>query len=452
VRELFEIGKSGLLSSNKALNVVSHNIANAGTEGYSRQRVDLAPVDFKRGGFSNGIGVSVEQITRLRNDILDTQIQQQETNLGSLNERLFVFSQLESVFSAQAGADLDKMIYNFFDAFNELASQPENRSYRDNIVQLAQNMVAKFKSITSSLDSVKTTVVDGARGQTGEINKLLSEIASLNLNITRGNAQGKPDNFSLDMQTKKLTDLSRLVDFSTARSELGSLELRIGGVVVVRDDRADTISPEIDLGNNVFRLRLSNGVALDRVGGTLGERIDLFKNDLPAIQAQIDAIAKEMASKVNEVHRTGYGLTNSTGINFFNPDSTSASNMSINASILSDPRLIAASGSANAPGNNQIAIKLANLTNADVFNGRSFGQQALFIASSIGTELSQTRTSIETADATKRLLTNQQEAIAGVNVDEELANMIKFQNAYQASARVLTAATEMMNTLLTMGA
>lgn len=450
MKELLEIGKSGLLTSNRQISVTSHNISNAGTEGYSRQRVDTSPVDFKRGGFSIGIGVEVDQITRLRSEILTGQIQQSETQLGELTEKEFILSQVQGLLNNQSDGNLDNLVYAFFDAFNALSVQPENLSLRDDVIRKANNLTAKFKTITEGLDEIETVAVDGAKNQAAEINSILKEVAALNLSITRGGARGTPDNNSLDLQDRRLTQLSKLVDFSYTRSDTGAVEVKIGGIVVVRDDRFETINPEIDLGNNVFRLRLSNGVALDRVGGTLGTRIDAFKTLIPEIQDQLDTLAATIATETNDLHKTGFGLDDTTGINFFDPSSTSASNFAINASVADDPRLIAASGTQGAHGNAVIARSIADLTNLDAFNGRTFGQYALNIAAGVGADLANTQTSIATTTSSRDLLVNQQEQIAGVNIDEELTNLIKFQTAYQASARVITTASEMMDTLLTL--
>jgi flagellar hook-associated protein 1 FlgK len=448
MKELLEIGKSGLLTSNRGLSVTSNNISNAGTEGYSRQRVEQSQVDYKKGGWSIGIGVTVDQIVRLRSDLLTGQIQQQETALGELGEKNFIYTQLEGILHNQADGNLDNLVYAFFEAFNALAAQPENITLREDVIRKSGNLVNKFQAITEGIDEIETTAVQGAKDQTIEINRLLKEIAELNTPITRGGARNRPDNYSLDIQDKKLTELSKLVDFSVTRGETGAAEVKIGGIVVINADRAETITPEIDLANNVFRLRLSNGVALDRVGGTLGARIDAFKTLLPEIQKDLDTLAGKLVSEVNTVHKSGFGLSNTTGINFFNPDGTSASSISINQALISDPRMIASSASSNAPGNNAVARQIANLSGKDLFSGRTPGQFALSITSGVGSELANTRSAIETTTATRNLLVNQQEEIAGVNIDEELTNMIKYQTAYQASAKVLQTASTMMDTLL----
>lgn len=448
MKELFEIGKTGLLTSNRSIGVASHNIANANTEGYSRQRVDLSPVDYKKGGWSIGIGVTVDQITRLRSDILTGQIQQQETALGELKEREFIFTQLEGILHNSADGNLDNLVNRFFDAFNTLAAQPENISLREDVVRNANNLVNKFQSVAAGIDQVSTATVQSAKDQTSEINRLLSEIADLNIPITRGGARGRADNFSLDLQDKKLTELSKLVDMTYSRTDTGMAEVKIGGIVVITADKAETIRPEIDLGNNVFRLRLSNGVALERVGGTLGAKIDAYRSIIPGVKEQVDNLAKTIATEVNDVHRSGFGLNGATGTNFFSPDTTGASSIALNQSIISNPRLIATASVVNAPGNNTVAREIANIVNKDLFNGRTVGQFALSIASGIGSELASTRTAMETTEATRNLLFSQQEEISGVNIDEELTNLIKFQTAYQASARVLQTASTMMDTLL----
>lgn len=448
MKDLLNIGKSGVLAANRAINTTSHNIANANTEGYSRQRVDMVPLDYRKNGFSLGIGVNADRIVRLRNEIIDQQIQEKSSQISYFNEQATIYRQLEGILATGSGGDLDSLVYDFFESFDKLAQKPEELSSRENVLYKATNLVEKLKKLNTELEQVKESTVAVAREQTQSISGLLSDIASLNLDIIRGGAQGKPDNNALDVQNQKMRELSDVIEFTSDRQENGDVEIRIGGVIVVSGTKAESIKPEVDLANNVFRFRLSNGVALETANGILGARVEMFQDIIPGIQQNLNTFTKTLVSSVNDIHRTGYGLNNTTGNNFFDPNGQKMSDIAINQALFTNPSNIAASSAANSPGNNTVAVRLANLTNTAVLSGRTFGEYALSLSSDVGSKVNSIETNLSALDASRRLLENEQESIAGVNIDEELANLIKFQNAYQASARVLSTAQDMFDSIL----
>lgn len=448
MRELLEIGKSGVIAANRAIDTTSHNIANANTEGYSRRRVNFTPLDFQRGGQSIGIGVNADQIQRLRSQILDEQLNQKETELANLKENVNVFEQLQSIFATDGEGDLDALVYKFFESFNQLAEKPEEIAFRENVIYQSDALIFKLQKISEELQQVKEDTLVSTRSDLASISTLLADIASLNLDITRSGAQGKEAGGALDLQTEKMRQLAELVDYEFERSETQSVEIRIEGVIVVRGNEAESVRQEVDPTNDVFRLRLSNGVALDRLSGVVGARIDLYTDVLPGLRDQINRFVEALVTEVNSIHRSGYGLSNATGLDFFDSDGLRMDTIAVNQTLRNDPGLIASSDQTNAPGNNQVAIQISNLANTVAVDGRTFGEYALGIAGNIGSRLSNFQITLNAAQASRDLLYNQQQAIAGVNVDEELANLIKFQNAYQASARVLATASEMYESLL----
>lgn len=448
MNQLLNIGKTGLLAQSQAINTTAHNIANANTEGFSRQRVNFSPLAFTRNGQSIGNGVSVEEIQRLRNNLIDEQLQQKQSELGDLEERSKILNQLQSILSTGGDGDLDKLMSRFFDSFTQLASQPENAAFRDEVIFSADNLTKKFNSLNTDLLQAQDGLVSGTREQLVQINGILKDLAQLNTNFARNAASRASDNNSLDLQTQKLNELSQLVDFSLTRDQLGAVELRIGGVLMVQGDRSFSLSAEIDPGNSTFRLRTSNGVQLDNVGGVFGAQVDAFTESIPNLIADLDNLTQTLVERVNQLHRDGYGLTNTTGLAFFNPDNLRAGTISLNQVVVDDPRLIATANQPNSPGNNIAAVAIAGVAEEVLVGNRTLLNFALSIPADVGTQLNSVNAAIQTVSSTQQLLFNQQESVSGVNIDEELANLIKFQNAYQANARVIATADELFDSLL----
>jgi len=166
------------------------------------------------------------------------------------------------------------------------------------------------------------------------------------------------------------------------------------------------------------------------------------------MEQHLNNMAKTLVKQVNKIHSSGYGLNDSVQRNFFNNANTTAKNISINKTLLNNPGDIAASSMPGEAGNNNIAIQLSKLQNKKVLNGQTLGTNAISMMSKPGNRITELKSQIKTQKSAKELLFNQQQSQSGVNIDNQLTNLIKYQNAYQASAKVLTAGRQMSNALL----
>jgi len=449
--DIFEIAKSGILANQRALDITGQNISNAANPEFSRRRVEFSEQGFSENTTFTGLGVKVEDITRFRSDIIDERTRAKQSDLGNFNEQTRIFKQLESVLSTDTQADLDARLNNLFDSFIQLGSNPESDSLRQNVVREAQNLTNSFKSISSSIDAVQEETADKTSSIVGRINNLLREIASLNSNITSGESEGRESDFkSLDQRTAKLEELSKLIDVSITEDENRSLTVRVGSIVVVQDDQSKTLTPEVDLANNQARVRVDGSKVLRDIGGELGANIKMTRETIPDIKENLNTLAETVVQEVNAIHTSGFGLNNATGISFFDPANTTATTISVNALVASNTDNIAASDAPNSPGNSDNVVELANLRDSsNIINNQSITEFAVGLITSVGSEINNLETASSSAQSALDLLEQQQQSISGVNIDEELANMIKFQNSFQASARVLNTAQTMFDSLLT---
>lgn len=450
MKTLYEIGKSGLQASERSLSVTANNVINADTPGYSRQRVNNVPVGMQMSKFHTGLGVNISEVERLRHELVDIQLNRKRQDMGYMEEKRAVFEQLESSMVSDSGMDLDYRIGRMFDLFSELSSDPQDYSVRNSLVGEVQQLTIKFADMGANIDRNSELLQNSAVQTISKVNQLLSDIAILNSSIKNGQAAGKPDHTSLDLRTGKLEELSSLVDFETIEDEYGAMNIRISGVTVLEDTEARTIRPEVDEANKKFRLRLDTGKVIQSESGKLGAEIEMYEKEIPELKNRLDLIAETIVREVNAVHIQGYGLADGNQRNFFDSTGTTASTIKISDAIVSNVQHIAASDVDGESGNGAIAAQISDLRNNYMIGGRKVVDYSIDLISTPGHHLTQLSSSIESRSSEINMLETQQEREAGVNIDEELSMMIQYQNAYQGAARVMSAAQDMYDTLISL--
>lgn len=448
MNSIFEIAKSGLFSAQKASATISHNIANANTPGYTRQRSALSAAVLKRNGYILRQGVDVETVQRLRNTLTDTQIMHKENDLGELNEQHRIYSQLEAVLTTDSGNGLDTQISNFFNAFADLANNPQDTNVRKVLISKAKSLIGTFRDTAGNLEDIARQTKKAAQSRVDEVNALLENLHNINGDIARYEAKGQPDLNGKDQQAQQLKALSKLVDVNAIYNDDGTVEVRIGGIAVLDGEGPSKISAETAPGENVFRLRLDNGKLITSGSGSLAADQHMITQGIPDMQEKLDAIAQSLVNEVNAIHSSGYGLNDNTQRSFFNNTDVTAQNISINQDLLQDAGNIAASSAIGEAGNSATASALHALQDSKILGGETLADNAIDMMSQTGNRIFELESQIETQKSAKQLLVNQQQSQTGVNIDEELSNLIKYQNAYQASARVLNTGQRMYDTLL----
>ena len=448
MKTLFEISRSGLRTAERALSVTSNNIVNADTPGYTRQRVEQSPLGMQKTHFHAGLGVNIVDVSRLRNSMNDVLMNEKRQEMAFMQEKARVFEQLEASMATDTGGDLDLRISRLFDAFSSLSADPQDLSVRNNLVSEATQLTAKLGDLNRNIERTSELLMGSAIKTVNSVNTVLKEVENLNKSIKLAQAQGNEDRAALDQRVQKLSELSKLVDFQTNITDTGAVEIQVGGIKVLDENKASALKPDINDVGKDFRLRLANGKTVNASGGKLGAEIEMFEKHIPDMKSSLDKIAEKLVTEFNAIHMQGYGLEDDTVRNFFNPDYTAASDIRVNSAILNNHNHIAASAEAGEAGNGDLAAMLADLRNKPVLNGRKLIDSAVSIISMPGSELSNLRSQMETREAEIHMLNIQQEREAGVNIDEELSQMIKYQNAYQGAARVMSAAQQMYDTLI----
>jgi len=534
---------SGLLAFQRAISVTGHNISNANTEGYSRQRVELGtrPPGFTGQGFI-GNGVKIESIER----VFDNFVAERLRNTTSSSARYDTLAMMSGRISNLLGdnqAGLGTGLESFFNAVQAVADDPSSIPARQLLLTEGESLVARFQNLDAQLDSMRDEINGGLSSIVAEINDLSSSIAEANRNIVDATSQGggAAPNDLLDKRDMLINRLSELVSVRTVEQENGALNVFVGsGQSLV----TGFLSSQLQATPNEFDNRyleiavtgagISTVITDNLTGGRLGAMLEFRDQTLDSAQNALGRIAITLGVEFNRQHNVGMDLEGTPGSDFFavttplvaanannagaatvtasfdganvdtlttedyvlafdgsawslrrtsdgQPVSMSgtgpflADGVQINiaggaaagdrflirptrsgssdmATLISNPREIAAAAPAAgpAPGDNSNALLLANLQTAHSMENSTTHFQGAY-AQLVGELGTQTRSAQINADAQAALLSQAHEsrdAVSGVNLDEEAANLLRFQQAYQALAQVISVSDSTFQTLL----
>jgi flagellar hook-associated protein 1 FlgK len=475
---VFSIARSALLVHQTALQTISQNIANAETPGYSRQEAQLAantPVNFTYGAV--GTGVSVTNIIRKRDILLDDAFRSAAGLDGDAGMRRDLLSQLESVFGEPNDAGMANALDQFWNSWSDLSAQPGSLAARAVVQQRGRQLSQMFNDFDTQLTTLRTSNLERLTNAVGNINSLAQQVAELNVRIVTSESNGNMANDLRDMRDLKLDELSRVAGTRVINQANGSVTVQIGNSVLVEGDSATPLSanyetitptPSFPVTDVPVRIRLgSNPDRLAPLSGELGAMVDFLNTEIPASRTRLDAMADQLVTAVNNVHSTGYlfptGTVPGTAAgNFFQPATGAvpvrASNLRLHADILADPRNISASGSISGPSDNTVAQGLASLRispNTVTYTGPNgateTGSFSTFFRGLVTRVGIQAQSANDQAGVTSTLVEQaerRRQSVSGVSTDEELVNMLRVQQSYQAATKLIKAAEEMLDTLL----
>ncbi len=534
---------SGLLAFQRNLDTVSHNIANVNTEGFSRQRVELAAREpqLTGAGFI-GQGVATSAITRVYDAFLNNQVITSKSAFSDLDSFHALASQVDN-FIGGSGTSLSPALQSFFNAVQEVANDPTSIPARQVLLTEGETLADRFKTINGRLDSLRNQANQNLTDITSEINSISGSIAELNSNIilATGLGNGQSPNDLLDQRDVLLNQLAEKVDVTTSTQQDGSLNVFIGnGQPVVLGSTASTLgitNSAFDPAqkNITFNGPFNSVVITDNLtGGELGGTLRFLEDVLDPTQNELGRVAAGVAQDFNAQHQAGYDLNGNTNIDFFSAPTTtvvgaagstgqvSVAFSDVNQLTASDYRLdqnggnyvltrltdntqtnlspgfpgapatidgititettallsgdsiliqptrnaagqlavslnnpngVAAAGSNTSTGgvgDNTNALGLVALeNNRNLLNGTASFQDAF--GQSVATVGTVTHAAEINRTAQEGLLNQAKEAresVSGVNLDEEAANLIKFQQAYQAAAQMISVSNTLFETLL----
>lgn len=443
-----------------AVDIAAHNIANANTPGFSRQRVLLRPIGFDAvdswgGGLLGrpGLGVDASDVQRVRDVFLDYQQRNAISQREQARAQAGALERAELVFNDPSDEGLSALLSQFWNAWHDVANDPESSAARTTLVHVTATLAGRIRRAHSNLLHQQSNLNDRVKAVASEINAATEEIAKLNQQIQQVELMGQPANDLRDRRDLLLDRLSEIGNISYQEAEDGTV------TVVFGDDITDPAQllvsgntfrevAAVDVGGFYEIQFTDSGDPVDVDSGELRGLLDARDTDFPALVAKLDDLAKALIDQVNAIHGTGFGLDGVDGRDFFT--GTGAADIAINSELVDDPYKIGAASAADAPGDGSIALQLANLqfVAQASLGGRSIDEYYADMVATLGADVSRNQGLAKSNE----LLTNHLEAlrqsVQGVNIDEEVTNLAAAQYAYQAAARVVTTIDQMLDTLI----
>jgi flagellar hook-associated protein 1 FlgK len=464
---MIDVGKRSLMNSQTGLQTVSHNIANKETEGYSRQRVEMKtndPIGF--GKTRIGTGAKTGAVTRTNNPYLEKQISNESAVLGMADGRAEALSRVEQVYNEQLNKGLNKHVGEFFNSFRELGASPESQASRTLVKETASYLAKDFQRIDKQLTEVQNDIDFQIKKHVEEINNMTREISSLNMKIQSVEMQGAEANDERDRRDLLVKKLGGLINIRYAESESGALAITAGSTAVLvsggsyRDlEVAKTSENKNKSDGNVdifYReSKESNPFKITEqlVGGKIGGLLDVRDKSIREYKDMTDMMAFRLATEVNELHTEGFDRYGQKGPQFFTQPleiKGAAKKMEISKAIDEDVGKIAAGGVTNSPADNRVANLISTLQYKQVFGDgtATINEHYASMVGQLGVEVNRANGFKESQTDIVKQLSNLRESISGVSLDEETTKMIEYQKSFDASARLIRTADEMMDTVL----
>ncbi len=480
---LLNIGKSGLFSAKKSLETTGHNIANANTEGYSRQTtIQETATPIIKDGFPMGTGSVTKGTKRVHDQFIEKKLNLNTSQNQYYKERAEQLGQVENIFNEIDSDGLNKLLNKFYNAFRELSNQPENETLRSVVRDTARLVIKDFRRIKDSLHQLAKNVGDKTRYLVQTTNEITREISHLNKQIRSLEVSGGQTGDLRDQRDLLVNKLSKNFKVTTYLDGKGNFIVNAKGVgTLVAGGKA--IELQVGLASKQDSTNNTDGSIevffADRPGhpisdrfqhGELAAALKVRNEDIRSLQDKIDEIAYNFIQTTNAIHRRGYvnrkleigpngepsafdlqGKT--TGINFFaEPTSIegAADNIDLSDEVKENLSNIVTALKPNAPGDNRIALAISKLQHEKIYdNGNAtLEEDYLKTIANIGLEVGKANFDYEQSEGILAQTRALKERVSGVSIDEETANMVRYQHAYDASARVMRAADEMFQTVL----
>ena len=448
------VAYTGIAAQRQALDVLSQNIAHANDPTYKRQRVvategyPLAQSQDSGSGVSMvGSGVQTGDVQRIRDAMVESRLQQAESASAQYDFMSNNLSQIESAIGEPSDDGLQADLSAFWASWDQVATSPDSESVRNSLLDTTQTLCSHIQYVYSQISSTEDTLNTTAVNDVNSINSIASQIADINHQLTAIPSGTSQANDLLDSRDGLVQDLSKLVSVSQYGENGGDFVLSLGGRVLVQGTVANQLKTAVGASGNKEIQWSDDGSNAVIQGGELKAVLDLRDNVVPDYLSQMDQFATSLVNTVNSVHATGKTMDGADGGDFFLAGSTAA-NIQLDTTIVGKPRLIAASES-GAIGNGNTAAQISALENkADASTGLTIDGMYRALVGNIGSDVSTAEKQSEASDLSYQQFQTQQQSISGVSLDEEMTNMIKFQQAYNASSRVMTVMDEMLSVLI----
>ena len=456
---LLSIGQSALLTQQKAIDITGNNIANVNTPGYSRQRLNIkqnSPV--RADGQTMSTGVTADTgIQRFYDQFLGAQLNGENESLGRWEAQKQALERAELMFDDSESNGLSSAMGAFWNAWQDLSNNPSGVAERTSLISAGQYLATTFNQTYNNLRDLQSDIDTHVTNIVSDINEIADRIAELNRKVNQVEVTGHNANDFRDERDQLVLELSKLIEVQSFEDGDGNINVSVGSGKPLVDGTATWDLTTADNGGvqDVF-WQAADGSTVNITGqitsGELKGWIYTRDTSIDDYLTRLDTLATNIMSEVNTLHAAGTTLDSvtTTGVNFFT--GSGAVNMTVNSAIEANSDLIAAAGAGEGlPGGNSTAIAIAGLQSAATMPGSStFDAYYNSLVGQVGADVQAADFNQNHQETMVKNLKEYRQEVSGVSLDEEMVNLIQFQQAYSAAAKLITTADEMVDTLLSM--
>jgi flagellar hook-associated protein 1 FlgK len=445
------IAVQSLNAADGALQATNNNIANANTPGYTRKVVVLqeAP-STTEGNLSAGNGVDLTGYQSVRDELLQTQINQETQAQGSANAQLSSLQQIEPTFTTST-QDIGTEMSALFSSISTLSTDPASSSSRQAVLASGQDLATAFNQASNTLTSQQAGLNTQVTQDVGQINQLTKQIAALNPQLAALKANGQDGGTLQDQQDELVLKLSALTNVSVTQTQDGETVTTGNGTALVAGSQSFALQAEAGSDGMQHVLDQSgNDITSSFTGGDLGGTIQTRDTTIPGLLNQLDTLANQFATAINAAQATGYDQNGDAGQNLFTVSSTVAGSAASITMATTDPTAIAASSDGTSGSNGNLANLSAVQTNT-LASGQTPGDAYASLVYQVGSLTSSANAESTATTASLLQLNDQLSSVSGVSIDEESANLITYQQAYEAAARVVSTIQSLFTVTMSMG-
>jgi len=448
------VATTGLSAQRRAMDIIGYNVAHANDPTYKRQRIVMTETGILAqsqessvlGTSPFGTGVATGDVMRIRDALIENRMRTATQACANWEYRSQTMRQLESTIGEPSDTGLQTDLDNFWNSWSKVSTSPQDLPIRSALLEdtdaLCQRVQYEYKQMQNMVDDLNSACVD----RVGQINLMGEELARLNNEIGALESGNVPVNDLENRREALVLELSKLASVNQHGSGKEDYIISLGGRVLVQGSKFNALTTQILPGGSRQVQWADDNQPVTNSGGELKAIIDLRDGTIPSYLSQLDNIASTLVEKVNTLHSAGRTLSGNPAGNYFKAGTTAA-NLALDDSIIGHPELVAASKTgAVADGDN--ANDIGAVKDVIISNGLTLNQLYRALVGDIGGTAATAETQSEAHRLSLDQFTTQQQSISGVSLDEEMTNIIKFQQAYNASARMLTVMDEMLGTLI----
>lgn len=454
---------SGIQAHKRTIDMIGHNVANVETEGFSRRRVDLSPSgSIQPPGrystfFSNSnLGVDVTGVRRIRDGFLEAKARAELGNQSAQTRNANVLGRVENVFPEPSDLGVQAQLAKFWNSWADAANDPASLPARTAVLEQAKQLSTTLRKAAGDLTTIRTDLTTELNGVLAQVNADAQRVAELNAQIRLATVGGSDPSDLADQRDLLIDKITKSVGGTARAGRDGMVDVILGGSALVSGDHVEqiaaaqtgTLSPPLDtLPLQQVQIRWArDGYPVLGYGGDVGGIVAGANDTVPRYMADLNTIASTMVSTVNALHTTGKGLnqTADVNLNFFDPSGTTAATIAVSSDVAGQPSRLALANATAGALDITVANALSALgtspTGADTVHRNMMGR--LGIEAGTATSRATLQESItRAADADRK-------SVSGVNIDEEMTQLIQSQRAYEASARLMTTIDEMLDVII----